>query len=239
VAISELPIGEYKMGKPSGDSIDILDPKSGKKVGKIGDGPRKINDASIRRAIVFLDEGVQRAPWRLDIFVGRAHLYRMLGDLQGELKALDSFVTDPKPNSGHFESGPGGTVKEPLADFQIDMLNSYSNEHFQKETKADDIAGVAVAKLLMKYFPKRAQGYNLMAAAASYKNDWNECLSWLNQALHVAPTDSLVWANKAKCLEKLHDLSGAKECYKEIIRLNNDPDHVKQAKNALSSGKTQ
>ena len=135
--------------------------------------------------------------------------------------------------SGAFEEGPGKKIGESLEDYQVAMLNNYANEHFQKENDEDDKAGTSVAELLVRLFPKRAQGYNLLAAAASYREDWKECVKWLDKGLQVAPADSLVIANKAMSLEKLGDLKGAKACYKEIVRLNNDSEQVSNAKQKL------
>jgi len=231
--ISNLPVGKYKIGKATDDSIPIQDKKTGKTVGQITDGPPQIDRSKMLKAIDCLDHGVQVAPQRLDIFTGRAHLYRLMGDLKGELKALESLATDPKPKGGRFEDGPGSVMKKSLTDYQVDMLNAYAREHFEKETAYDDNAGVQVAQLLIRKFPKYAQGYNLMAAAASFKGDWKGSVLWLDKALAVAPADSLVWANKGRGLEKLKDPAGARKCYEKIIQLNNDPDYVKAAKEEL------
>ncbi|HXC62975.1 MAG TPA: hypothetical protein VNZ67_01395, partial [bacterium] len=76
VQITALKPGTYKMDSPSGESVDIKDPKTGKVVGAISDGPPKIDEVKVRKAIGFLDKGIALAPDRLDIYTGRATLYR-------------------------------------------------------------------------------------------------------------------------------------------------------------------
>jgi tetratricopeptide (TPR) repeat protein len=233
VQITALKPGTYKMDSPSGESVDIKDPKTGKVVGAISDGPPKIDEVKVRKAIGFLDKGIALAPDRLDIYTGRATLYRSLGDLPGELKALRSMATDPVAVGGHFEDGSGQWLDESLEDYQVDMLNNYAREHFEKENASNDAAGVAVAKLLIELFPKRAQGYNLLAAAASYRKDWTECVAWLDKALQADPKDSLVLFNKAHALEELGQKGRAVVIYRRIIELNNDEKYVELAKGRI------
>ena len=233
VAITSLPEGKYNLGEAGKESVQIQDVKSGKVVGAITDGPPKIDKAKIRKAIEFLDQAIQLAPNRVDIYTGRAHLYRSMDDLKGELGALESLATEPKAIKGHFETGRGNVLDEPLEDFQVGMLNSYAREHFEKETEADDKAGLEVAKMLVRLFPKKVQGYNLMGVAANYKKDWKEGVKWLDQALAVAPEDSLVIYNKGYSLEKMGDKAGAKKCFEKILLLNNDPEYVDLAKEQL------
>ena len=231
--VTNVPLGTYKLGKGDDQAIPIQDQKTGKTVGQITDGPPQIDRPKMLKAIDCLNHGVQVAPQRLDIFTGRAHLYRLMGDLKCELKALESLSSDPKPKDGHFEDGPGKTMKKNLADYQVEMLNTYAREHYEKETTYDDNAGAQVAQLLIRKFPKYAQGYNLMAAAASFKGDWKGSVQWLDKALTVAPADSLVWANKGYGLNKLKDWTGARKCYEKVLLLNNDPGMVQTAKEEL------
>ena len=232
--ITELPYGKYKLGSAKGKELTITNPKTGDVVGKIGEGEPVIDTNAMKKALSFLDEGVRRNPHRLDIFTGRAHLYRTMGDLKGELIALESLAKDPKPKNGKYETGPGRILEGEIEDYQVDMLASYAREHLQMQNEADDRAGKAVAELLIKIFPKRPHGYNFMGALASYEGNWTEVKKWLLLALEQDPDDSLVIANLGYCYEKLGDTNSSIEQYKRVINLNNNPEQVKRAKAKLT-----
>jgi Flp pilus assembly protein TadD len=75
------------------------------------------------------------------------------------------------------------------------MINSYAREHLAADGAEQYRAGVEVANLLVKLFPKRAHGYNLLGAAASMRENWGEAKRQFEAAIKVAPTDSLVIGN--------------------------------------------
>jgi tetratricopeptide (TPR) repeat protein len=228
--ISAAPFDQDK----DGEAIVLTNPQTGKVAGKIVEGPPIIKNEDMKKAVSFLDEGIRRNPYRLDIFTGRAHLYRTMGDLKGELAALESLVKEPKPKNNGFEEGPGNKLQEPIEEYQLDMLTAYAREHLEKRDKTNDEAGKAVAELIMKLFPKKPHGYNLMGALASYTNDWSLVKKWLLLALEQDPRDSLVVGNLGFCNERLGDIQSAIVQYRKIIELNNDPELVESAKAKLA-----
>jgi tetratricopeptide (TPR) repeat protein len=215
--------------------LDIVDDKTGKVVGSISDEPAKIDPERIKKAISFLDEATRRFPQRLDIFVGRAHLHREAGNLAGELSALESLVKDTRPNAGGFEIGRGKPLTDSIDDYRVDKLTAYAREHFEKRTARDIKATEEIARLLIRLFPKRAHGYNLLAAAASTRGDWRQVRRQLEAALAVAPDDVLVVANLAECMEKLGDKTAAVAQYRRVLQLTRDKDLIDRARQRLSA----
>jgi tetratricopeptide (TPR) repeat protein len=213
----------------------ITEDKTSKVVGSISEGEPKIDVQRVKKAIAFLDEGTRRFPHRLDLFVGRAHLYRSVGDLPGELAALEALVKNPRQSEGHFETGPGKPLEGSIEDYQVDMLTSYASEHFEKGGAQEMKAVREIGRLGMRLFPRRAHGYNLVAAAASSREDWPEVKRQLESALRVAPDDPLVVANLGDCLEKLGDKKGAITRYRRVLELTDDPNLVHQAQSRLSA----
>jgi tetratricopeptide (TPR) repeat protein len=228
--ISPLSNGKYRAQVGSDSEIILTDPKSGKEVGKITEGAPQVDETKARKAISFLDEGIRRNPQRLDIFTGRAHLYRAIADLKGELAALERLVKDPKPKDGKFEIGPKKIFDGSVEEYKLEMLMAYAREHLEKQNKNDDNAAKAIAELTMRMFPKRPHGYNLMGVMASYENNWPEFKKWLLLALEQDAKDSLVIMNLGNCYEHLGDTKSAIEQYKKVILLNSDAELVSDAK---------
>ena len=220
-------------GKDRG--VDLVDDKTGQVAGSIAEEPAKIDPARVKKAIAFLDEATRRFPQRLDIFVGRAHLYREGGNLAGELAALEALVKDSRPGASGFETGPGRPLRDPIDDYRVDMLTAYAREHFEKGTPQDTQATEEIGRLLVRLYPKRAHGYNLLAAASSTRGDWPKVRQQLEAALAVAPNDALVVTNLADCLEKLGDKPAAIIQYRRVLTLTRDQQFVDHARARLSA----
>ena len=233
--VTDLPNGSYEAKASDDTNIIIVDPKTGNQVGEILQGKPAVDRQDMMKAISFLDEGIRRNSQRLDIFIGRAHLYRVLEDLKGELTSLESFISDPKPRNGKFETAPGQFLKGNLAEFQLDMLMAYAREHLKKQDKANDEAAKGIAELIIQAFPKRPHGYNLLGALATYDDNWLEAKKWLQLALEQDSADSLVLANLGRCYEMLGDTASARQQYEKIIGLNNDPKIVESTKAKLAT----
>ncbi len=232
LALESLPAAQDKVG--DGKSVVFSDKKSGKPVGVITAGAPHIDMPTIKKAIGYLDEGVRRFPNRLDMFVGRAHLYRTIGDLPGELAALTSLTKDPQAKAAPFKDGDAPLTRS-LEDWQVTMLNTYAREHFDADGDEQWRDGIAVATLLTKQFPKRAEGYNLLAVGATMQGDWSAAKRQFEAALSVAPRDALVVGNLGYCLEKLGDNKGAIAQYEKVVALDNDASEVARAKSRLAA----
>lgn len=225
--------GTSKDGKkPEGNSFSINDPKTGKQVGTLSE-KKTIDTDKIKQAATSLDKAIKVAPNRLDIYTGRAYLHRTNGDVVNELAALKSLVTDPKPIEDKYLTGKDKPLDGTLGNYQVDMLNMYASEHFKKETPKDDDTGIKIAQMLIKYFPKKTQGYNLMAASESYKKNWKGSFKWLDQASKVDPEDSLVMFNKGYTLRQLKRNKEADECFKKVLDIGNNMDLVTAARKEL------
>jgi tetratricopeptide (TPR) repeat protein len=226
--------GSSAAAGPAKDNI-ALRSSHRKVVGTISDGPTRYDAQKLRRAIGFLDEGIRRNPQRFDMYVGRARLYRTIGDLDGELVALTSMAREPHAAPGAtLEGGAGEPLDRPLDQAAVAMLNAFAAEHLEEKTAPGIKAGKAVAELLIKLFPLRPHGYSLLAAAASQRANWGEAARQLERALKHAPDDALVIANLGYCLEQSGDKAGAVARYRLVVELDDDPGEVARAKTRLA-----
>lgn len=232
--LPDLSDGSYRVVLKEDGGLSIVNPNTGDVVGQIGEGKPVISREGMNKAISYLNEGIRRNPHRLDIFIGRAHLYRSMGDIKGEIASLESFVSDIRPLEGRIETGPGQSLKGDLAAYQLEMLMAYAREHLQKDQEADFRAAEEIAKLVIRFYPNRPHGYNLHGAVMSGRGRWQEAKRWFQLALKQDREDALVLFNLAICHERLGEMKLARERYERIIQLDNAPDLVQEARSRLS-----
>lgn len=191
----------------------------------------QLDPNNFRKAIEFMETGALRHPYRLDLFAGRAFLYRFTEDTDAEVSALKSMVIDAKAKNGRFETiPPKRFIDGPPEAYQLEILMGFFRQHVQNE---EDEAAGKIARLVIEIFPKRPHGYNAMAALESFKENWPEVKKWLEQALQQDPKDSLVIKNLGLCYERLENMDLAIEQYEKVVQLNNDPEFVEFAQTKL------
>jgi Flp pilus assembly protein TadD len=240
VSALPLPKGSYQATIGKGGYIEVVS-KDGEVVGRIPDRAPLLDVTKLRRAIGLLDEGIERNPQQLDLYVARARLYRTLGDLDGELAALTSLALDPHPSAAgvHLER----RTKEPyvgtLESYAVGLLSNYATEHYHLPTPADNDAGTAVASLLVKLFPERFEGYRELGWAAVYRRDYAEAHKQFLQATKLAPSNSLVLSSLAFAAKRIGDKAGAIAAYKRVLALDNEAEEVKAAKVYLTELETE
>jgi tetratricopeptide (TPR) repeat protein len=119
------------------------------------------------------------------------------------------------------------------------MIMAYAREHLEKGTAQDTKAAEEIARLLVRLYPKRAHGYNLLAVVSSERGDLPKMRQQLEAALAVAPDDVLVLMNLAQCLERLGDRPAAIAQYRRVLTLTHDrefADHARARLTALGGG---
>lgn len=223
----------------SGDQFSIIDPKTGKEVGVLTEGPTgsKPDAQTIRKyrsaAADELERALKLTPDRLDIMLGRAlilndaHAWKPLHQ-QMEM-ALKRASHDPQ-NLLWLENRP---TPRPAADEVLDSLHSKIVDAFDERSAAGDRRAEELAALGLKYFPNAVKLLSDFATTQAFAKNWRVAAQYYERAAALAPEDSIVLGNLARAYMNLGDQKRAQVTAKKVIELNNDPRAVDQATEIL------
>lgn len=223
----------------SGEQFSIVDPKTGKEVGVLAEGPTgpKPDAKTIRKyrsaAGDELERALRVAPNRLDVMLGRAvilndaHAWKPLRE-QMEV-ALKRASHDPQ-NLLWLENKP---TPRPPADEVLDSLHSKIVTAFDERSADGDRRAEELAILGLKYFPNAVKLLSDLATTHAFAKDWRVAAQYYERAATLAPEDSIVLGNLARAYLKLGDSRKAELSAKKVMELNNDSQAVEQAKEVL------
>jgi tetratricopeptide (TPR) repeat protein len=223
----------------TGDQFSIVDPKTGKEVGVLTEGPSgpKPNVRTIRRyrslAVDELERALKIAPNRLDIMLGRAMILNDAHDwplLEKQLEiALQRIARDSK-DLRWLENKP---LPRAGADIALDALQSKIVDAFNEKSSKGDQRADRLAALGLKYFPNNVKLLSDRGTVRAFAKDWSAAKVFYERAASVAPNDSIVLGNLARAYMKLGDRQKAESTAKRVIKLNDDPEAVEQANEIL------
>lgn len=193
VAKFNLILGEAEVvglsAKPAqAREFSISDPKTGKEVGSLGAGG--YNPIKVQQAIEVLRKGQALAPDRLDIRYGMAKAAEYLNDPQQQYQVLREALAWRQSAAGKpWRWRDGGALPAPEAEFVTGTLEEYMVPYWQSGTPEGYQRGLALAELLLKYYPQSPLGYfNKGNYYAFTKND-AEAYKWFAQADKLNPND--------------------------------------------------
>ena len=182
----ELPL--YAYGE---EVLTLEDTITGGAAGYLYNGYTIVDRAQIDSAFMRLNKGIQDFPNRLDLYLGlaTAHLYCL--DVDKMLDVLDQAMKQEKKNKGKWL----WTADEKV-DKEEDVLCLRIQEDFSRFLEAEDLDDAEkLARMAMKYFPKRAEYVNDLGTVYIYRNNLEKGLKYFKQALKLAPEDELIKGN--------------------------------------------
>ena len=161
--------------------ISIKDPKTGKEVGSLGGGG--YNPIKVQQAMEVLRKGLALAPDRLDIRFGLAKAAEFKLDPAQQVELLREALAWRASAAGQpWRWRDGGPLPAPEEAFVPGSLEQYMVPYWQSETAEDYRYGLALAELLVKYYPGSSLGYfNKGNYYAFAKND-AEAYKWFSEA---------------------------------------------------------
>ncbi|RZK27326.1 MAG: hypothetical protein EOO63_13710, partial [Hymenobacter sp.] len=157
--LSEAEVLSLSTSPAKAGELNITDPKTGKEVGSLGGGGG-LNSVKVQQAIDVLQKGLLLAPDRLDIRYGIAKATEYLNDPQQQYQVLSDALAWRQSAAGKpWRWRDGGALPAPEAEFVAGTLEEYMVPYWQSGTPQDYRRGLALAELLIKYYPKSALGY--------------------------------------------------------------------------------
>lgn len=215
------------------DAIAVLtDPKTGKQVGSIAEGP---DPAIIKRAEDILKAATKKFPRRLDIHVGRmAMAQRSKNPEAVKLAALDLLTAtakDPQTlrwiDNAKIEGDP---LKKALDEVEARIRWLYGFEKDETDKLAQDCALKA-----LELAPDNVELLNFAAIRHLYRGEWKEGREYLLRAEKAAPRDWIVQHNIARASAELGDKADALARLQAIIKAVPGTDDAKAAEASIKS----
>ena len=168
------------------DSID-----ENKIAGYVYNGYAIVDSAELDTAFMWLDKGIEKFPNRLDLYLGKATAQLYCLNVEGMLQTLELAMQQEKKNKGKWM----WTNDEKLSK-EYDILFERIQEDFKRFLEAEDLDNAErLARMGMKYFPKRAEYVNNVGVVYIYRENLEEGLKYFQQALKMKPDDELIKAN--------------------------------------------
>lgn len=168
------------------DSID-----ENKIAGYVYNGYAIVDSAELDTAFMWLDKGIEKFPNRLDLYLGKATAQLYCLNVEGMLQTLELAMKQEQKNKGKWM----WTNDEKLSK-EYDILFERIQEDFKRFLEAEDLDNAErLARMGMKYFPKRAEYVNNVGVVYIYRENLEEGLKYFQQALKMKPDDELIKAN--------------------------------------------
>ena len=168
------------------DSID-----ENKIAGYVYNGYAIVDSAELDTAFMWLNKGIEKFPNRLDLYLGKATAQLYCLNVEGMLQTLEQAMKQEQKNKGKWM----WTNDEKLSK-EYDILFERIQEDFKRFLEAEDLDNAErLARMGMKYFPKRAEYVNNVGVVYIYRENLEEGLKYFQQALKMKPDDELIKAN--------------------------------------------
>lgn len=219
--------------KKAGRNELVIADKNGHEVGSIA-GARP-SAAAYRQAIDLLQEGLSKAPGRIDIHLGLATLYQESGAPKEMVEQFTRMTAYAREHADALLGKGGKPFPEPAREDLAHAISNFARRAFELSTKEGDETFRALAQLDIEAFPDREYGYNLMGVYYS-TIEKNSPLAIENyrRALKLVPDDALVWVNVGVIQARSGRKKEASDAFEKAIALNNDPESVERAKAELA-----
>ena len=167
------------------------DTVNGGAAGYLYNGYTIVDRAQVDSAFMWLNKGIQSFPNRLDLYLGlaTAHLYCL--EVDKMLKVVEMAMKQEVKNKGKWL-----WTADQKVDKDEDILFSRIQEDFNRFLEAEELDDAEkLARMAMKYFPKRAEYVNDLGVVYVYRNDLQKGLKYYKKALRLDPKDELIKDN--------------------------------------------
>jgi tetratricopeptide (TPR) repeat protein len=229
VEIPALEAGEYQLDPKD---LSIKDPKTGKKLGAIGQTEAS-NPETSKRALSLLREGATKFPLRADIALGLVHVEKEMGLQQEYVKSLMTLLATAKADAKKLQWTKGGALPSAPEKFLPETVQTYSAALFNSNTPKTDELCATLLNGVTDAFPNHPYAYNLKAALADAGGKPEEALKMLETAHEKAPTDALILSNLASSYAKAKKDAKAISAYEKLLELKPNAKTRQKAEAAL------
>lgn len=232
--INPLPAGNFEI---SPEDLSITDPKTGKKVGKIGSVPKGKTPAG-QKAIKILADGAKKFPHRADLALGLAHLQKETKLNAEYVDTLTALLAHAKKSPKSLKWMDNGKLPKPAEQFLPETIQTYTVPLFNANTPATDKLCGRLLDAVTDTYPDHPFAYNLKAALADANGKPAEALKMLEIAHQKKPDDPLILSNLAATYGKQGQKKDAIKAYEKLLKLKIDAGRRAEAEAELKKIKS-
>lgn len=214
--------------KPAqGGEFSIKDSKTGREVGSLGGGG--YDPTKVQQAMDVLRKGLALAPDRLDIRFGLAKAAELKHDPAQQLAIVrESLAWRASAAGKPWRWRDGGALPAPEAEFVTGSVEEYMVPYWQSGTPAGYQQALALAELLLTYYPASPLGYFNKGNYYAFTDNNAEAYKWFGQADKRNPNDPQNINNLLRISLNLRDKAAAKGY---LARLRQYPDFKADCQN--------
>lgn len=179
----------------------------------------------------FLEKALNRSPRRLDILLEYCDV---LVDINRDEDFLNQAVVASRTSpEGGWLWVDGAPPPEDVATLVPDHFEEVAWGLLRDNDRVSTRLALKLATLCAYSFPGHPGGYRIRARVAMQLGRYAEAKKEWDRVLELAPEDSESWLSLGETLWELEDDKDSRRAYERVWALNNDPDAVRRAKDAL------
>lgn len=223
-----------------------LDSESYTQLGQMPDGRHgmypetKYNTKNVNRGIEYLNKGLEIAPDRLDIYLGKCSSLGKTNQLSLLRDSIISLLDTYKNNQYDWKWSMGKSIKDLGGNFEqvvVASIMDYLSLHFMDystgnylKSELNKVLDILEAEIAV--FPDNVMVLNCLALYYDNVGEKDKSIEVIKKALDLNPKDEILKTNLAVTYEEMNKIELAKKLFKELIESNN-PDVKRTAEAGL------
>lgn len=205
---------------PENDSLALISPETGEEVAYLH-GKDYYDEEKVDLALVYINEGLERYPDRLDMHFGKIFFSGQVSRYEIQVDALIDVlnISSQIDNKWLWENG------EELDDgcnFMLENIQTYIFELFNMGNK--DQCVVEISEKIIELYPNTVYPYNNIAAVYVYEGNYQKAIEYFKFAEERHPFDTIVISNIAYLYFLLDDKETSLAYYKKLKEYGDEQD---------------
>ncbi|WP_294818959.1 tetratricopeptide repeat protein [uncultured Flavobacterium sp.] len=204
-----------KAGTPEGDALVMKD-SVGNIAGYFGSSTAYDPD-DIKKALAYIDKGIEKFPDRLDMRFGKAYLLSETKDWQGLTGTVLTIIdqSDTIKNKWKWKEGE---LLEDSKVFMLDNIQSYVLELYNANDGSLLPYMAQIAARVLTYYPEHIESLSNLSIVYMLQNQPDKALVLLLKAEKINPADMIVLSNIAHCYKMKGDTANALKYYENMVK---------------------
>jgi tetratricopeptide (TPR) repeat protein len=176
-------------------------------------------------AIASIDEGIAKAPQRLDMYFGKLRVLGMAGWFDRQSESIILLLNYAKNGNIQWKWSRNEDIDNPES-FLLDGIQDYVNQWMQTNLNGIDGIIEKVSLEEIRLYPNSVLGYSNMATLSRKKDNTEDCEKYLLMARDVAPDDYIICVNLGYLYRSTGRKEKAREIWEKAFFLADDVDKI-------------